>query len=69
MRNIDFYLDAFELIDKPKRVFMGLRMQVEQDKDHSGKEKELVIKIIEKAEADFYERTLPGFVGEIRLLD
>ena len=66
---LDFYLDAFEMLNKPRRIFMGLEMQVDlKGKEYTKAEKDLVVKIIREAQADFYKYTLPKFEAEIRKL-
>jgi hypothetical protein len=65
---IEFYLDPFEFLNKPRRVFMGLELMVDNDIDHTEEEKVLVKEIIKKAEKDFYEITLDKFDKKIRTL-
>lgn len=67
---LDFYLDAYEVLNKPRRIFMGLQMQVDMKRgDYSKEERDLAIEIIKEAEKDFYKHTLPKFEKEIRALD
>ena len=67
---LDFYLDAFEMLNKPRRIFMGLEMQVNQaGDDYTEEEKELVLKIIQEAKEDFYKHTLPKFENEIKAIN
>ena len=66
---LDFSLDAFEMLNKPRRIFMGLERQGDlKGKEYTKAEKDLVVKIIREAQADFYKYTLPKFEAEIRKL-
>ena len=65
MQKIEFYLDPFEFLNKPRRIFMGLELLVDIDREHSEEEHELVLKIIEEAKNDFYNVTLPKFEEKI----
>lgn len=65
----EFYLDPFEFIDKPRRVFMGLEVLAKRNQEkYPAKEKKLVLEIIEEAKKDFYAVTLPKFEKKIQSL-
>lgn len=65
---IEFYLDALEVLNKPRRIFMGLEYQIDVSTGYSDKEKSLARKIIKQACKDFYTYTLPKFEAEIKKL-
>jgi hypothetical protein len=67
---LDFYLDAYEVLNKPRRIFMGLEMQIKVRRaEYSKEERALAIEIIKEAEKDFYKNTLPKFEDKIRALN
>lgn len=67
---LDFYLDAFEMLNKPRRIFMGLEMQVDKKGEcYTKAERDLTIRIIREAQADFYKHTLPKFEAEIKSIN
>ena len=69
----DFYLDAFEMLNKPRRIFQGLEINAKrQVKDYSPEELDLVLDMIKEAKLDFYAVTLPKFekrVNELNKMD
>lgn len=65
---IDFYLDAFELLNKPRRIFQGLAMQIEAYHEYTEVEKDLALRMVKQMEKDFYQYTLPMFEDELQKL-
>ena len=52
----DFYLDPYELLNKPRRLFTGLRIRTKRLKQENlTKDYEEVIKLIDKLEKCFYK--------------
>jgi hypothetical protein len=63
---IEYYVDVFELLNKPRRLFRGLSVLVDEAPEFDFDiGRALVKKIIVEMEKDFYEITLPKFEKRI----
>lgn len=64
---IEYYVDVFELINKPRRLFRGLSVLADEAPEFDFEiGRSLVKKIIAEMEKDFYKITLPKFDKKIK---